>query len=259
MTVLSRFPARSAAIGFAAAATLTLAACGGGAQTASSGTSPAASPTSSVTNSATNSAAASSTGASSSASGSATVDATHNDTDVTFVQMMIPHHQGAIEMADLAPTRAGSAAVKDLAAKIKAAQGPEIEEMTAWLQAWGVTTDSSSSESATSSGDMGGMDHGGMGGMGKEGEMSSSAMPSMSMSMPGEMTEEQMSQLEASSGTDFDRMFLEMMVVHHQGAVEMAQTEIDGGANPEALELAQSIKSSQTEEIAQMRQLLQTL
>lgn len=102
---------------------------------------------------------------------------------------------------------------------------------------------------------MGGMDHGGMS-MDKDGGMSAS---SSAMAMPGEMTAEQMQSLEAASGADFDRLFLELMIMHHQGAVEMADTEIAQGSNADAVKLAESIKASQSEEIAQMQQMLQSL
>ncbi|GGM09747.1 DUF305 domain-containing protein [Nakamurella endophytica] len=199
-------------------------------------------------------------GTSSSSSTSAGAgDSTHNDADVMFVQMMIPHHQGAIAMAQLAASRASNQQVKDLAATIEAAQGPEIEQMTAWLQAWGVSTSTADMSSSTAASSEGGMDHGGMdhGGMtmGKDGDMGSST----AMSMPGEMTDEQMQALEAATGPEFDRMFLQMMIEHHTGAVEMAQTELEQGSNSDALQLAESIKSSQTEEIATMQQLLQSL
>lgn len=246
---------RRGALGVAAAGVLTLAACGTNTTatsgSTSSGSSAAASsaPSSADVSLSTGSTTAGSTGASAGAA-----DTAHNDADVTFVQMMIPHHRGAIEMAQLAPSRAQSQQVKDLAAKIEAAQAPEIEQMTAWLQAWGVKTESAAASSSADDG-MGGMDHGGMS-MDKDGGMSAS---SSAMAMPGEMTAEQMQSLEAASGADFDRLFLELMIMHHQGAVEMADTEIAQGSNADAVKLAESIKASQSEEIAQMQQMLQSL
>ena len=113
---------------------------------------------------------------------------------------------------------------------------------------------STSTSASTTSDD--GMDHGGMSGMGKEGEMSTGAT---GMAMPGMMSDAQMQELTAATGADFDRLFLELMIVHHQGAIEMADTQIAEGSNPAALALAESIKTSQTAEIAEMQQLLQTL
>ena len=71
------------------------------------------------------------------------------------------------------------------------------------------------------------------------------------------MTPEQMQQLQGASGPAFDRMFLEMMIEHHRGAVEMAQTELQDGADPEALALAQKIIDTQQAEITEMDTLLQ--
>ena len=166
---------------------------------------------------------------------------------------MIVHHQGAVEMADLAPTRAANQQVKDLAIKIKAAQAPgdRADDRVAHALGSGhVHLDLGVNHSDD------GMDHGGMSGMGKEGEMSTRAT---GMAMPGMMSDAQMQQLTAATGADFDRLFLELMIVHHQGAIEMADTQIAEGSNPAALALAESIKTSQTAEIAEMQQLLQTL
>ena len=257
---------RSAAAALAAALTFTLAACGG---TNNTGTA-AGSSTAATTPAATTSSAAEATGmmsgsmmsassmppASSAAGSTAAVSGEHNAADLTFTQSMIVHHQGAVEMADLAPSRAANQQVKDLAARIKAAQGPEIEQMQSWLTAWDAAMSTSTAASGSDDA-MGGMDHGGMSGMGKEGQMSGSG--SAGMSMPGMMTDQQMQQLTAASGTAFDAMFLEMMIAHHQGAIEMADTEIADGSNPDALALAGSIKTSQTAEITEMQQLLQTL
>src|SRR5690625_2266046 len=149
-----------------------------------------------------------------------------------FAQMMIVHHEGAIEMADLAVEQASSEEVRSLAERIYAAQGPEIEEMTSWLEAWGEDT-----------APMGGME--GHGGMDMEG---------MSQEQ-----EEAMAELESLSGAEFDRRFLELMIAHHRGAVDMAQSELDDGENPQALELAQTIIDDQQAEITEMEELLQGL
>ena len=169
------------------------------------------------------------TAAGSDASTSASASAEFNDADVEFVQGMIPHHEGALEMAQLAEGRAQDPRVLDLASRIEAAQDPEIETMTGWLEDWG----------QSESDDMGGMDHG-------SGDMD------MGMDMD-------MSGLEAASGAEFDRMFLEMMTEHHQGAVDMAKTEIADGQNVDAVALAEEISSSQTAEIVEMQTLLTEL
>lgn len=217
-----------AVLGLAAAATLTLAACSSGTSTPVGPTTPApAAPPSSMMSGGMMSDESSDT-------------ASHNDADVAFAQQMIVHHQGAIAMADLAPTRADSQQVKDLAAQIKAAQAPEIEQMTGWLQAWGATdTDANGMPNAT--GDMGS----GMSGMDHD-------------DAPGMMSDDQMAELTSASGAEFDRLFLQQMIVHHQGAIDMADTEIAQGSNTTALTLAESIKTSQAAEIAVMQQLLQS-
>jgi uncharacterized protein (DUF305 family) len=253
---------RSGAAVAAAALVFTLAACGntdssqpaaGSTAAATTAASTGTTGTTGATGMMSGSVASESTAPSPSASAAGVVSTEHNATDLTFAQSMIVHHQGAIEMADLAATRAASQQVKDLAARIKAAQGPEIEQMQSWLTAWGAAM-STSSEASDS---MGGMDHGGMdhGGSSEVSEGSTDG----GMSMPGMMTDEQMQQLGAASGAAFDRMFLEMMIMHHQGAIEMADTEIAGGMNPDALALAESITTSQTAEITEMQKLLQSL
>jgi|SRR5690625_63818 len=158
-------------------------------------------------------------------SGSSEQDASEfNDADVSFAQMMIPHHEQATAMAELAPERAGEE-VQALAEEIQAAQGPEIEQMNALLESWGQEPME----------DMEDMDHDDMSGM---------------------MSEEQMMELEGAEGEEFDTMFLQMMVEHHEGAVEMAQTELDEGVNPEARGLAQQIIDDQDAEIEQMNEML---
>ena len=166
------------------------------------------------------------------ASSSASDSAAHNDADVAFVQGMLPHHEGALAMAQLADGRASDPRVIDLADRIEAAQGPEIETMTGWLEEWGEPLPEEN---------MGGMDHG-SGGMDMEG-----------------MSEEDMSALDSASGAEFDRMFLEMMIPHHQGAVDMAETEIADGSNPDAVDMAREIVESQTAEIEEMQTLLTEL
>lgn len=173
-------------------------------------------------------------------SSSATAQGEFNDADVTFAQGMIVHHRQAVEMAELAAERTENPQVLDLAARIGAAQEPEIATLTGWLQEWGAEVPAEGDMSGM--GGLGGMDHSGMGGM--EG-------------MGGMMTPEQMTALDQASGPGFDRMFLEMMVEHHRGAVEMAQTELDEGADPEALALAQQIIDTQQAEITEMESLLQ--
>ena len=162
------------------------------------------------------------------ASAPAGTGAQHNDADVAFAQMMIPHHQQAIEMADMAADRAQSADVKALAHQIKAAQDPEIATLNGFLTNWGAAPA------------QGGMDHSGM-------DHSTST---------GMMTQTDMDALSGAVGASFDKMFLEMMVKHHEGAVAASQREVSDGANPQAKDLASKIISAQNAEIGRMKQLL---
>ncbi|GEK19882.1 DUF305 domain-containing protein [Cellulomonas xylanilytica] len=154
--------------------------------------------------------------------------ATHNEADTEFAQMMIVHHQGAIEMADLAVSKGTHPEVKALGEQISAAQQPEIEQMTEWLEAWG--------ESAPDAMEHGGMDHGGM-------------------EMNGMDQEGAMAELESLSGTEFDQRFLELMIAHHQGAIEMSEQEIADGENSDARALARTIIDAQNAEITEMTNL----
>lgn len=159
--------------------------------------------------------------------------AEYNDADVTFAQEMIPHHRQAIEMAALAGDRAGDAEVRRLAADIEAAQQPEIATMTGWLESWGEEVPED------------GMDHADMGHGSED-------------AMGGMMSAEEMAELEQARGAEFDRLFLQMMVAHHEGALEMARTEQAEGENPDALKLAEKIEADQQAEIAEMQQLLES-
>lgn len=163
--------------------------------------------------------------------GTDAASAAHNDQDVAFATGMIPHHGQAIEMADMALASAQSGEVKTLAQQIKDAQDPEIQTMSSWLQEWGQPVPDPTA-AAEGEGHMG---HG---------------------SMDGIMSQQQMSELHQAQGDAFDRMWLQMMIEHHQGAVTMSQQEIDSGENPAAVALAEQIISGQQAEIQHMQQLL---
>ena len=152
-----------------------------------------------------------------------------NDADVMFAQMMYPHHAQAVEMADMANGRTDNPEVLSLASAIAAAQQPEMDQMTAWLTEWGKPAPSADM------GQMGGMDH---------------------SSGSGMMTAQDMDALMAASGPEFDRQWLTMMIAHHTGAIEMANTEIAGGSNPDAQEMARTIVATQQQEIDTMQRLL---
>jgi uncharacterized protein (DUF305 family) len=145
--------------------------------------------------------------------------------DQMFVTMMIPHHEQAIEMADILLAKEGvDPRVVAIAERIKSAQGPEIELMEGWLEDWGVAQGS------------GGMDHG-----------------------DGMMTEADMSALREADGATAGRLFLEQMVVHHQGAVEMAEAALEAAEDPEVRALAEQVIEDQNAEITEMRELAATL
>ena len=142
-----------------------------------------------------------------------------NEADVTFLQMMIPHHEQANEMAEMAEGATERPELAELAATILSTQTAEIEQMNGLLEAAG--------------------EDAGVGGM----DMSS---------MPGMMDEAQMAELMQLSDVEFDLTFLEMMTEHHSGAIEMSETVIADGENPEVVQLAQEIIDAQQTEIDQM-------
>lgn len=169
-------------------------------------------------------------------SGSDSNAASFNDADVTFAQDMIPHHRQATEMAKLAAGRTENPQVLELADQITAAQQPEIDTMSGWLESW----DKKVPSDTTGMGDMEDMDHG------------------SSSDMPGMMSADDMSSLTAASGAEFDRQFLTMMMAHHRGAIEMAKTEGADGKYDAAVTLAKKIQKDQAAEISTMESLLQS-
>lgn len=147
-----------------------------------------------------------------------------NDVDVTFLQMMYPHHAQAVEMAQLVPSHTQNAQLIALAAQVEQAQAPEMARITELLTSFG--------KPAPSADGHGGHD------------------------MPGMMSQAQMSELEAARDAEFDRQWLELMIEHHVGAVDMADTELAGGINTDARALATSIVADQQAEIDTMRGML---
>lgn len=151
----------------------------------------------------------------------------HDEDDVMFAQMMIPHHQQAVELAALVPDRSTDPALIKLAAAISAQQQPEIDTMTAALRQWGVNPD----EMAHGSGHAG-------------------------MTMQGMVDDATMVKLEALKGPEFDALWLKSMIGHHQGAIAMAKVEITDGTNPAMIAMAKDIVSAQQSEIDQMNTML---
>ncbi|MEV4936959.1 DUF305 domain-containing protein [Streptomyces zaomyceticus] len=216
MRSFTRNTARKVALVGAAAATgLLLAACG--TDDGRSGTDHAAPTPGTPTASAAPSAAG------------AAASGAFNDADVMFAQMMIPHHEQALEMAKLADGRAEDPGVKKLVTAIERAQDPEIQRMKAWLKGWGRP------ESAGHG--SGGSGHG----------------------MAGMMSGQDMKDLAAAKGKAFDRKFAELMIAHHDGAVAMAKDEQRNGRNATAKALADDVVRTQTAEVTELRTILDRL
>ncbi|MGY0488355.1 DUF305 domain-containing protein [Streptomyces sp. WG-D5] len=151
-------------------------------------------------------------------------DDSPNSADVAYAQMMIPHHQQALKMTELAPKQAESEKVKRLAERISAAQGPEIEAMRGWLQKYGRDTSPKGHHAHDT--------------------------------MPGMATQAQLKKLRAARGEAFDALFLKLMITHHQGAVTMATDVKSDGNNVLVEEMADDVIAQQTSEISRMRDML---
>lgn len=158
-----------------------------------------------------------------------------NQTDVDFATDMIQHHAQALSMVDLTVGRKLSADLTTLAEAIRTAQGPEIETMVDWLNEWDQPVPETMRDHANAHGD-------------GEAEMDTD--------MPGMMSAEEMADLEAAQGAEFEQMWLEMMIEHHEGAIEMAKTEQEDGEYPDAIALAEEIEKAQSAEITTMNELL---
>jgi uncharacterized protein (DUF305 family) len=148
---------------------------------------------------------------------------TANAADVLFVQDMVVHHRQALDMSGLAATRAASDAVKRMASRINDTQGPEISAMTRWLE--------------------------------QQGQRLPDHHQLQHHDMPGMATPEQLDSLRKASGTDFDRLFVQLMIDHHLGAITMAAAELEKGSHVTVQELAQDISVTQTAEVNRLRQL----
>lgn len=159
-------------------------------------------------------------------SSSSSVDYSVYDANaVMFAQMMIPHHDQAVTMAELALRKSSDRGLLALARQISSAQGAEIALMTKWLQVAGAPLEAAG-------------DHSGH--------------------MSGMLTAVQLTALEEASGTDFDVLFLESMIEHHEGALLMTQDLVANSSNAEVAALAADIIENQTAEIAYMKELLST-
>ncbi len=148
----------------------------------------------------------------------------HDQADIMFNQMMIPHHQQAVEMSGIMLAKQDiPAQVASLATRIRDAQTPEIKLMTGWLEGWNVPAM------------MNGQSGHGMGGM---------------------VDDDGIAKLKSAQGTDASRLFLQQMTGHHEGAIDMARQEISSGKHPQTIQLARDIIKAQESEIAEMKELL---
>lgn len=150
----------------------------------------------------------------------------YSEADVRFMQGMIPHHAQALEMTALIADRTGNPSIRRLAQRIDISQTDEIARMQRWLETRGETVPG---------------DH-------HHREL-----------MPGMLTEEEMARLSAASGAEFDRLFLELMIQHHEGALVMVDElfSTDGaGQETEIFLFASHVDSDQRAEIARMRGML---
>ena len=149
-----------------------------------------------------------------------------NDADIMFAQMMIPHHEQAIELADMAldPTLMASEQVKALASQIKNAQDPEIDLMAKWLDEWEQPLMDMS------------VDH--------------------SMTMEGMLSVDELGAIGQMNGEEFDQAWIGAMIAHHKGAIEMADTVKAEGESALVQELADAIIQAQKLEIDTLELLL---
>lgn len=150
----------------------------------------------------------------------------NNADDVAFATNMIPHHQQAVDMAALVPQRSTDPAVIALASQISAEQGPEIQALNVLLVQWNAGSDDSTAH-----------DH-------------------APMAMAGMVDDATMTKLESLSGAEFDKLWLQSMIGHHQGAIEMAKAEVAKGDNVDAVTMAKNIVAAQQLEIDKMQQML---
>ena len=166
----------------------------------------------------------------------------HNDADVAFASDMIQHHAQALAMVDLTMDRPLDPEVEALAEDVRTAQAPEIETLAGWLTDW----DEQIPETIRDHVNAG---HG-------AGDLSDSMRDLDHGDMPGMMSADDIDALENTSDTEFQEMWLEMMMEHHEGAIEMAKSEQEDGRYKPAVDLAGDIVDSQSQEVATMQDLI---
>ncbi|MBV9641687.1 MAG: DUF305 domain-containing protein [Mycobacteriaceae bacterium] len=184
----------------------------------------------------------------------------HNQADVTFAEQMIPHHRQALQLSDIIVGKQGiDPRVVDLANQIKATEGPEIQQMQAWLSQWGQPLPSASSTATGSATTPGATAPPTVTTAPTSGMTTSATATPGAGQMPGMVSEQEITALQNTEGADASKLFLTMMIDHHQGAITMAQAEVKSGQNSPAIALAQSIITSQQQQIDTMQNLLASL
>lgn len=161
----------------------------------------------------------------------------YNEADVEFMSMMIPHHRQALVISDLAAERAEAKGVRRIASRIRDAQAPEIQAMARWLETRGEDVPQPEDDSVD---------------MAEE-------MSEMGMGDMGMLSADQLLELVEADGEEFDRLFLDAMIGHHQGAVDMTDQLQTEGSDIQALEMAADINIGQTAEIGRMQDVEDTL
>lgn len=168
----------------------------------------------------------------------------YNDADVRFATELIQHHAQAVQLSVLAQDRPLDPAVARLADRVREARVPEIETMTDWLTAWGEEIPETA------------MDHANAGHGGPDGPAGHGAGSDAAPELPEMLGDGDLHALEEAPDSEFQDLWLALMVEHHQGAIELALTHQEQGADGEAVELAEAVEAAQAEEVATMERLL---
>lgn len=149
------------------------------------------------------------------------------EADLAYVAKMIEHHKQALEMTELAADRAQHEVVRGLAARIHDTQGPEVQAMESWRAQF-----AEQAPAHGHSGELPHVDH---------------------ASMPGMATPEQLAALRDARGADFDRLFLQLMIAHHEGAMKMAVEVLTTGSDVRVEEMANDVLATQGDEVERMK------
>ena len=160
--------------------------------------------------------------------------ANHNSDDIAFARNMIPHHQQAVQMAQVVPTNTTNPRVIGLANQIITTEAPGIQAFRTFLMQWQ---------------DVGGHDTQGKDSTGRD-------AGGQGIPMVGMVDQRTTDKLQSLTGPEFDRLWLTSMIDHHRGAIAMAQDEVAHGRNADVIYLARSIIATQQPEIDQMKQML---